>query len=170
MKTVIGLVNNRANADKLVESIRRAGVPISAITVLLPGEHLNDRGLRNAAASTTGVASSAKTVVTGGAVGLVLGLGALAIPGFTPLILGGAGVTALAAVVTGGAVGALGALVGSSVPEPNIQHYEKRLHAGDCLVAARVANEQMATQLRGIFVEGGAEDIVVSAEHQPVLV
>ena len=162
MKTIIGIVDDRAKADNLIRAVEQLGVSFSDITLLMPGDPMALNGVKEAAESTNGVASSAKGIATGGAIGMMLGLGALAIPGVAPLVLAGAGVTALTAILTGGAGGILGALLGSSVPEANIPHYQKRLHDGGFLIAARADNEELAERVHGTFVSGGAEDIVIA--------
>jgi len=81
-------------------------------------------------------------VVTGGAVGgltgLLVGLGALAIPGIGPVMLAGATATALASSFWRGdcaaAGGLLGALVGLGIPEERARVYNSRLSQGDYLV------------------------------------
>lgn len=162
MNTIIGIVNDREKADNLIRSVEQLGVSFSDITLLMPDDPMAINGVKEAAESTTGVAGSARGIATGGAIGVMLGLGALAIPGVAPLVLAGAGVTTLAAIVTGGAGGILGALLGSSVPEANIPHYQKRLHEGEFLIAARADSEPLAELVHGAFVSGGAEDIVVT--------
>ncbi len=164
MKTIIGIASNHTAADHLVESIDQTGVPASDITLLMPGDSVNLGDIGKAAASSAGIAGSPDGALIGGSIGMVVGLGALAIPGLAPLILAGSGVTGLTAVIAGGSMGILGALLGAAVPQSNIAHYQQRLHNGAYLVAARVATEELATRLHGIFVSGGAEDIVISPD------
>jgi hypothetical protein len=60
----------------------------------------------------------------GGALGLLAGIGALAIPGVGPLIAAGPIMAALAGLGVGGAVGGLvGALVGMGIPEYEAKRY-----------------------------------------------
>ncbi|UBF23877.1 hypothetical protein K9N68_19200 [Kovacikia minuta CCNUW1] len=89
-------------------------------------------GLLNKAGAATGGA-------LGGLGGLLVGLGTLAIPGFGPVMLGGAAATALATALTGGAIGATaggltGALVGTGIPEDRAKVYNDRVARGDYLV------------------------------------
>ncbi len=164
MKTIIGIASNHTAADRLVESIDQTGVPASEITLLMPGDAVDLGEVGKAAASSAGIAASPDGALIGGSIGVVVGLGVFSIPGFAPLIMAGSGASGLAAAIAGGSLGILGALLGSAVPQSNIKLYQQRLHDGAYLVAARAATEEMAMRLYGIFVSGGAEDIVVSPD------
>ena len=66
--------------------------------------------------------------VVGGTLGLLAGIGALAIPGVGPIIAAGPIMGALAGLGVGGAVGGLvGALVGMGIPEYEAKRYEGRI-------------------------------------------
>lgn len=164
MTTIIGIANDHSAADHLVESIDQTGLPASDITLLMPGDSVELGEIGKAAANCAGIAGSPDGAIIGGAIGVVVGLGALSIPGFAPLVLAGSGVTGLTAVIAGGSMGILGALLGSAVPQSNITHYQQRLHNGAYLVAARAATDELATRLHAIFVSGGAEDIVICSD------
>lgn len=163
MKTVIGIMESRSTADNLVETIQSTGLPDADITLLMPRESVDLGDVTDAAANSRGIAAHSSSV-TGGAIGMVAGLGALAIPGFVPLVLAGASVTVLAAFLARGSVGILGELLGSAVPKSHITQYKRRLHDGGYLVAARADSEEMVTRLNGVFITGGAEDIVISSD------
>ena len=84
-------------------------------------------------------AGAAGGAALGGLGGLLVGLGALAIPGIGPVIAGGALATALATTVAGGAIGAAaggltGALVGLGIPDNRARLYNDRVNRGDYLV------------------------------------
>jgi hypothetical protein len=79
-------------------------------------------------------------VVTGGAIGgtlgLLAGIGALAIPGVGPFIAAGPIMVALAGLGVGGTVGGLiGALVGLGIPEYEAKRYEGRIKEGGILLS-----------------------------------
>jgi hypothetical protein len=71
-----------------------------------------------------------------GHLGLLAGIGALAIPGVGPFIAAGPIMGALAGLGVGGAVGGLvGALVGMGMPEYEAKRYEGRIKAGGVLLS-----------------------------------
>jgi hypothetical protein len=75
----------------------------------------------------------------GGFAGLLVGLGALAIPGVGPVMLAGAAATAIATAISGSVIGAAagsltGGLVGLGIPEDRAKLYDDRIAQGDYLV------------------------------------
>lgn len=90
-----------------------------------------------AGATATDGAIAGSTI--GGFTGLLVGLGALAIPGVGPVMLAGAAATAIATALTGSVIGAAagslaGGLVGLGIPEDRAQVYSDRVSQGDYLV------------------------------------
>jgi hypothetical protein len=74
--------------------------------------------------------------VIGGTLGVLAGVGALAIPGVGPLIAAGPIMAGLASLGVGGAVGGLvGALVGMGIPEYEAKRYEGRVKSGGTLLS-----------------------------------
>src|SRR5690606_38716981 len=113
-----------------------------------PGEHMGSE-MGSGAAEGAGVGAGIGAVL-GGLGGLLVGLGALTIPGIGPVIaagplaaaltgLAGAGAGAVAGGVTGGLIGAL---TGLGVPEENAQYYAEGIRRGGVLVTARVADNR----------------------------
>ncbi|MCC3428742.1 MAG: histidine kinase, partial [Microcoleus sp. PH2017_04_SCI_O_A] len=101
-------------------------------------------------------------VVTGGLIGLLGSIGALAIPGVGPVMAGGAIATLLADTVVGGAIGAaagglVGGLVGLGVPEAKAQVYNDRLSRGEYLVFVEGTDAELATA-EGIMSVRGIQD------------
>jgi hypothetical protein len=103
----------------------------------------------------------------GSVTGLLVGLGALAIPGIGPVMLAGAAATALATAASGGAIGAaagslVGGLVGLGIPDERANVYGERVAAGNYLVIV----EGSATEIdraAGIFTQRGIQDWYVTA-------
>src|SRR6185312_3724905 len=103
--------------------------------------------------------------VVGGALGLLAGIGALAIPGVGPLIAAGPIMGALAGVGVGGAVGGLiGALVGMGIPEYEAKRYEGRVKEGGILISVHCDTSDEITRAKDILKQTGAEDIASSGE------
>jgi hypothetical protein len=98
----------------------------------------------------------------GGVTGLLVGLGALAIPGVGPVMLAGAAATALATAATGGAIGAAagslaGGLVGLNVPQERANVYSDRVSQGNYLVIVEGSDADIA-QAESIFKQQGIDD------------
>src|SRR6201986_2354701 len=103
--------------------------------------------------------------VVGAAVGLMAGLGALAIPGVGPLIAAGPIMGALAGLGIGGAVGGLvGALAGMGIPEYEAKRYEGRVKDGGVLLSVHCDSSQEVSRAKEILKATGAEDISSSGE------
>lgn len=145
-KRAVGVFSNRRDAEAAIHELRDSGFPMDRISVVnkhadregdIAGVDVQDRaGNKADEGAVTGA-------VTGGALGgiggLLVGLGALAIPGIGPVMLAGATATAIATTLSGGAIGAatgglLGALVGLGIPEERAKVYNDRLSRGDYLV------------------------------------
>ena len=79
----------------------------------------------------------------GGTLGLLAGIGTLAIPGVGPFIAAGPIVGALAGLGAGGAVGGfVGALVGMGIPEYEAKRYEGRIREGGVLLSVHTATSE----------------------------
>ena len=82
--SVAGIYPTRESVERATDNLVLSGFPSSDISVLLP-ENLGSKtiGTDNATKAQEGAVSGA---VLGGTVGLLAGIGALAIPGVAPLI------------------------------------------------------------------------------------
>src|SRR5207253_6326342 len=111
---------------------------------------------------TTGVAAGG---VLGGTLGLLAGIGTLAIPGLGPLIAAGPLVSALAGAGAGGAVGGLiGAMVGMGIPEYEAKRYEGRVKEGGILMSVHCDNSDWTKKAKDILEQTGAENISSTGE------
>jgi len=140
----VGAFSHRRDAEAALHDLRDAGFPMSQISVVgkdahgeanLSGANVADRTKTDEGAK----AGAATGGALGGLGGLLVGLGALAIPGIGPVLAGGALATALATTAAGGAIGAAaggvtGALVGLGIPDDRARLYNDRVNRGDYLV------------------------------------
>ena len=102
----------------------------------------------------------------GGALGLLAGIGAIAIPGLGPFIAAGPIMGALAGVGAGGAVGGLiGALTGMGVPEYEAKRYEGRVRNGGVLLSVHCDTSQQITRAKEVLKRTGADDVASSSEE-----
>src|SRR5580700_1862751 len=98
---VFGIYSTRAAVENATDSLVRAGFPTSDISVLLP-ESLGGPKEMGTEKATKAPEGTAAGVVTGGAIGgtlgLLAGIGLLAIPGVGPFIAAGPIMSALAGI------------------------------------------------------------------------
>jgi hypothetical protein len=98
----------------------------------------------------------------GGVTGLLVGLGALAIPGVGPVMLAGAAATALATAASGSAIGAAagslaGGLVGLNIPEDSANIYSDRVAQGDYFVMIEGSDAEL-NRAEEIFKRAGIHE------------
>src|SRR4030095_4237516 len=138
---VVGIVDDEARADSLVASLQAAGFAGNDISVLLPDksgtkDFAHEHNTKAPEGAVAGVAGGG---LVGGTIGLLAGIGALAIPGLGPFIAAGPLMAALSGAAAGAAVGGItGALIGLGIPEIEAKKYEGKLRGGNILVAAHV--------------------------------
>jgi len=145
-KRAVGAFTSRHDAETALNQLRESGFPMDNVNVVSKNANRDDniagadvkKNIGNKADE--GAAAGA---LTGGAIGgiggLLVGLGALAIPGIGPIMLAGATATTIATTLSGGAIGAaagslVGALVGLGIPEERAKVYNDRLSRGDYLI------------------------------------
>jgi hypothetical protein len=164
---VYAIANSDAQAVRIATRLKAAGFTPSDISILGPDRAgLRDMGTANSTKAPEGAAAGAGTgAILGGALGWLAGIGALAIPGFGPLIAAGPILAALSGAAVGGTVGGLtGALIGLGVPEYEAKLYEAKLRSGNILMAVHVDDSEEAGLVRQIMSDEKAEDISTGAE------
>jgi hypothetical protein len=164
---VFGLYAGPVEAESAVDVFVQAGFPSDAISVLLPDrkgtkDFAHEKHTKAPEGTTTGVAAGG---AIGGTLGLLAGIGALAIPGIGPLLAAGPIVAALAGIGAGGAVGGLiGALVGMGIPEYEAKRYEGHLQRGGVLLSVHCDTADQIIRARGILTGTSAVDIASTSE------
>jgi hypothetical protein len=167
-KRAVGSFSNYRNTELALMELQSSGFPMNQVSVV--GENLDQDKVAGAQASTStdqkvggGVKAGATAgVVTGGLIGLLGSIGALAIPGVGPVMAGGALATLLADTAVGGAIGAaagglVGGLVGLGVPEDKAKVYSDRISRGEYLVFVEGTDSEIAAAER-IFSVRGIQD------------
>lgn len=138
----VGVFPHRRDAEAALRDLRDSGFSMNQISLV--GKHTSGEPQIGNVADRTKTDEGAKAgagtgAALGGLGGLLVGLGALAIPGIGPVLAGGALATALATTAAGGAIGAAaggltGALVGLGIPDDRARFYNDRVNRGDYLV------------------------------------
>jgi len=161
-QAVICLVKTFSQADTLIGLLKDAGFGNSDISVLMPDEALTrdlgyEKHSKAPEGATTGIASGA---LIGGAIGVLAGVGALAIPGLGPFIAAGPIMAGLSGAAVGGTVGGIaGGLIGLGVPEYEAKQYEGKLQEGNLLISVHTENAELARSAAQICHDSGAHDI-----------
>jgi hypothetical protein len=164
---VFGIYKSSAQAERAVDVLGSAGFSYNDISVLLPDnqsskEFAHEKNTKAPEGTTTGVATGG---VVGGTLGLLAGIGALAIPGLGPFIAAGPIMASLAGLGVGGAVGGLiGALVGMGIPEYEAKRYEGRVKDGGVLLSVHCDTSDEISRAKDLLKQTGAEDISSSGE------
>ena len=158
-----GIFANIENAEAAVDGLTIAGFSNQDVSVLLSDK---DEAKESVTQNNT-MASKGATAggVVGGALGLLAGMGALAIPDVGPLIVAGPIMASLAVLGVGGAVGGfVGALVGMGIPEFEAKLYDGRLKDGGVLLAIHCETSEEIAKAREALKAVGAEDVASSVE------
>ena len=164
---VFGIYRTVAQAEAAVDRLLHAGFSQDSISVLLPDEKssrdfAHEKNTKAPEGTATGVTAGG---VIGGTLGLLAGIGALAIPGVGPLIAAGPIMGALAGLGVGGTVGGIiGALVGMGIPEYEAKRYEGRIKEGGVLLSAHCDTSEQVSRAKDILKASGAEDISSTGE------
>ncbi len=164
--SVFGIVKSLSQAEQIVEDLQEAGFSVSEISILLPdNEGKHDIGHVKATKAPEGATTGATTGgVTVGVLGLLAGIGALAIPGVGPFIAAGPIMAALSGAAIGATTGGVvGGLIGLGIPEIEAKRYEGKLKGGNYLIAVHARDGDEEDGAKEIFENAGAEDICTSS-------
>jgi len=173
---VFGIFPSRMAAESAVDALMRSGFTSNDVSVLLADsastkDFAHEKATKAPEGTTTGVVAGG---AVGGTLGLLAGIGSLAIPGFGPFIAAGPIMAALAGMGAGGAVGGMvGALVGMGIPEYEAKRFEGRVKDGGVLLSTHCSTSEQVTQAKAILKQAGAEDVSSagesSSEREPVV-
>lgn len=164
---VFGIYPSYESVENGVDALRSAGFRNEDISALFPEgagtkEFAHEKNTKAPEGATTGAGTG---VVLGGAMGWLLGIGAIAIPGLGPFIAAGPIMAALAGAGVGGAVGGItGALIGMGIPEYEAKRYEGRVKDGGILLSVHSDNSEWTKRAKEILKRTGAQDISSTGE------
>jgi uncharacterized membrane protein len=161
-RTVVGLFDDRDDADRAVREIVDIRIPreqISVVTSDPDGRYqslaVDEKGNMAGEGAATGAGTGA---VLGGALGLLVGAGMLAFPA-AGLVAAGP-IAGLLAGAAGGAVagGIVGGLVGMGIPEEHAHTYAESVRRGGVLVVTTVPDTE-AERVADIMDRYNAADV-----------
>lgn len=145
MRTIMAIYDELEDAYQTIETLRDAGIDRSNISLVTsdPDKEYAPYFQEAGVARDEPVEGVLAGGAIGGITGLLLGLGALAIPGIGPVVAAGPLVSGLVGAgigATGG--GLIGALAKAGIPEDEAGYYLEGIRRGGTLVAVTVMNYQ----------------------------
>jgi hypothetical protein len=165
--SVFGIYSTYSDVENGVDALKAAGFRNTDISVLFP-ENVGSKDFaheKNTKAPEGATAGAGTGVVLGGALGWLVGIGALAIPGLGPFIAAGPIMAALAGAGIGSAVGGLtGALIGMGIPEYEAKRYEGRVKDGGILISVHCDSSEWTKRAKEILEHTGAQDVSSTGE------
>jgi uncharacterized membrane protein len=166
-KSIVGIAKNRVDVERVVDDLQAGGVSAADISILIPDSGgVPDTGTVKATKAPEGATTGAVAGgLTGGTLGLLAGIGSLAIPGVGPFIAAGPLMAALSGAAVGATAGGLlGALMGLGIPELEAKVFEDRIKKGGYLVAVHVNERNESKDIREILKRNHLEDISAVTE------
>ncbi len=164
-KTLAGTYKDERSAISAVRRLREMGYKAEDISILAKDPErfpelysstgVSQEGGTPVTAPVTSPDGTVGGAITGGVIGglggLLLSLGALAIPGVGPIIAAGPLAATLGGALAGGTFGGfVGALTDLGVDETLATEYDQNLQAGDILVLTR-ADAERESRVRDVF-------------------
>ena len=162
-----GIYPNQTAVEEAVETFKRAGFRNADISVLF-AENAGTKDFaleKHTKAPEAAVAGATSGAILGGALGWLVGIGALMIPGIGPFVAAGPIVALLSGVGVVGAIGGItGGLIGIGIPEYEAKRYEGRIRNGGILLSVHCDNSDWVKRAKQVLEETGAADISTSSE------
>jgi hypothetical protein len=165
---VFGIFASVGQAERAVDALVVEDFSHSDVSVLLPDnestrEFAHEKHTKAPEGTTTGVVAGG---AIGGTLGLLAGIGAIAIPGVGPFIAAGPIMGTLSGLGLGGTVGGIvGALVGMGVPEYEAKRYQDRIKNGGVLLSVHCDTSEEITRAKDVLKRMGAENVASAGEE-----
>ena len=164
---VFAIFQSPAQTEEAVDTLVGNGFRAEDISVLMSDntgtkDFALEKHTKAPEAATTGAVAGG---VAGGTLGLLAGLGALAIPGAGPLLAAGPIVAALAGIGAGGAVGGIvAALIGLGIPEFEAKRYEGLIKEGRILLSVHCDNSEWTHRAKALLERAGGQHVSSKSE------
>jgi hypothetical protein len=164
---VFGIYATVDSVQDAVGILRMKGFRSTDISVLIP-ENEGSKDLatgKSTKAPEGAVAGAGSGALVGGALGWLVSIGAVSIPGVGAFIAAGPIIATLAGIGAGAAVGGIaGGLIGLEMPEYEAKRYEGRVRKGGILVSVHCDNAVWTKSAKKVLEQTGAEDISTTGE------
>ncbi|MCE5287333.1 MAG: general stress protein [Pelosinus sp.] len=153
VKNVIGVFSSHDSAEKAVAELRKSGFNTEEINVISKEGKGSQQGGEFYDDDITDGTLTGGTL--GGLGGLLLGAGALAIPGIGPVLAAGPIAGAIGGAVAGGITGGL---IDWGIPAESSERYERSVEEGNILAIIR-ADSAKVNQAAQVLRQNGARDV-----------
>ena len=170
-RSVIGMAESTAEAQRVVDGLRAVGIPEREISVLYSGRQAEPEQARahHSKAPEGAIAGASTGGVLGGTLGALLGWGIISIPCSGALVVAGPLLAALGGAAALAAMGGMtGALIGLGFSAGEAARYEHELRGGQILIAVQVENLVEQARAKKVLAQTGAHDLA-SAHTRPTL-
>jgi hypothetical protein len=157
--SIFGIYATRVGVENAVKTLKLADYDSSNISVLslFNKDAALECGLRSSESTASRAASDA---VAGGALGSLVGIGLLGIPGVGPFLAAGPVVAALSFAGAASAFGGIaGGLIAMGVSDIEAKKYEGKIRKSGILLSIQNLSPISSVQAREILARTGAEDI-----------
>lgn len=165
--SVLCIAQNESSANVIVENLKNSGFSYNDISVLFPDKRstrdfAHEKNTKAPEGAVTGASAGG---VVGGTLGLLAGIGMLAIPGVGPFIAAGPIMAALSGLAVGAAAGGLaGGLIGLGIPEIEAKRYEDKIRGGNILISVHAESNDEVKRAKEIYENAGVTDITSTSE------
>jgi Protein of unknown function (DUF3341) len=165
--SVYGIFATHSQAEQAVDELKVAGFRSDDISALFPDnegtkDFAHEKNTKAPEGAAVGAGSGA---IIGGTLGLLAGIGMLAIPGVGPFIAAGPIMGLLGGLGLGGTVGGVaGALVGLGIPEYEAKRYEGRIKEGGILLSVHCDETDDVIHATRVLEHCGAQDVASAGE------
>lgn len=154
-------------ANSIVARLKAVGFRDNDISVLFPDksttrDFAHEKNTKAPEGASVGAISGG---VVGGTLGLLAGIGLLAIPGVGPFIAAGPIMASLSGIAAGATIGGIsGALIGMGIPEIEAKRYEGKVKDGNILISAHAKTSDEVSSAKKVFKDEHATDISTGSE------
>jgi hypothetical protein len=166
--SVFGLYATAEAAQEAFDHLLSSGFPRTEISILVPdNENTRLFSQKNQSIATEVTATGASTGgLVGGGLGLLAGLGELAVPGIGALMAAGPITATLVGAAVGGTLGGLvGALIGIGIPEYEARMYEGAVKEGGILLSIHCESSEKVTAAEDALQSTGAGQVASTCEE-----
>jgi hypothetical protein len=166
-KFIFCIAPSLPQANQIVDCLQDEGFSSNEVSALLPDKtNTRDFAHRKGTKTPEGLTSGAGGgAVLGGALGWLAGIGALAIPGFSPFVAAGPIGAGLSGAAVGGTVGGIaGALIGMGIPA---RRHEEKLKEGGILISVHTESVEEVKRVKKILRQS-AENLLVFQSTCPL--